>query len=70
MLNLPQNGQGHQSVMIYIHIVVLESLMPSSIEIGRSFPEKIFEGFLPCDLDYLYTHWLPRPIDDSHKIWL
>ena len=22
------------------------------------------------DLDYLYTHWLPHPIDASHKIWL
>ena len=23
-----------------------------------------------CDLDFLYTHWLPLPIDVSHKIWL
>ena len=26
--------------------------------------------FLSCDLDTLYTHWLPFPIDASHKIWL
>ena len=23
-----------------------------------------------CDLDYLYTHWFPLPIDASCKIWL
>ena len=23
-----------------------------------------------CDLDYLYTHWFPLPIDASYKIWL
>ena len=23
-----------------------------------------------CDLDYLYTHWFPLPIDVSYKIWL
>ena len=23
-----------------------------------------------CDLDCLYTHWFPLPIDASHKIWL
>ena len=35
---------------------------------------KICEGFLPwrpswpCDLDYLYTHWFPLPINASYKI--
>ena len=24
----------------------------------------------PCDLDFLYTHWFPLPIDASYKIWL
>ena len=52
--------------------------MPSLFEIGPPVPEKnIFEGFYhiwtwqpswSCDLDYLYTHWLPHPIDASHKI--
>ena len=23
-----------------------------------------------CDLDFLYTHWFPLPIDASYKIWL
>ena len=23
-----------------------------------------------CDLDFLYTHWFPIPIDASYKIWL
>ena len=23
-----------------------------------------------CDLDFLYTHWFPLPIDASNKIWL
>ena len=23
-----------------------------------------------CDLDFLYTHWFPFPIDASYKIWL
>ena len=23
-----------------------------------------------CDLDLLYTHWFPLPIDASYKIWL
>ena len=23
-----------------------------------------------CDLDFLYTHWFPLPIDASFKIWL
>ena len=49
--------------------------MPSFVEIGQPVPEeKIFEGFYQiwawqpswsCDLDYLYTHWLP--IDASQK---
>ena len=54
--------------------------MLSFVEIDPPVLEKkIFEGFLPyvgmaailvmwsCDLDYLYTHWLPLPIDASHK---
>ena len=41
--------------------------------------EEDFKGFYhiwawqpswSCDLDYLYTHWFPLPIDASHKIWL
>ena len=52
--------------------------MPSFIEIGPPVLEKkIFEGFLwawrpswSCDLDFLYTHWFPLPIDASYKIWL
>ena len=54
--------------------------MPSFVEIGPTVLEKkIFEGFLPYmgmvailvfDLDYLYKHWLPHPIDASHKMWL
>ena len=50
------------------------------VEIGPPVPEKnIFEGFLPvwawppswsCELNLLYIHWLPDPIDASHKIWL
>ena len=41
--------------------------------------EDIFKGFYhiwawrpswSCDLDYLYTHWFPLPIDASYKIWL
>ena len=49
--------------------------MPSFVEIGPPVREKkIFEGFLPymgmgpswsCDLDFLYTHWFPLPIDAS-----
>ena len=75
--------QGHLRVMIYIYIVVLESLMlhmPSLVEIGPPvLREKIFKGFnqiwpwqpsWSCDLDYLYTHWFPLPIDASYKIWL
>ena len=23
-----------------------------------------------CDLDFLYMHWFPLPIDASYKIWL
>ena len=23
-----------------------------------------------CDLDFLYTHWFPLPINASYKIWL
>ena len=40
---------GNHRVMIYIYIVVLESLMlhPSIVEIGRPVMEKIFDGFLP-----------------------
>ena len=56
--------------------------MPSFVEIGPPVLEKIFEGFLPymgmlawwsswsCDLDFLYMHWFPLPIDASYKIWL
>ena len=55
--------------------------MPSFVEISPPVVEKkIFEGFLPyimpwqpswsCDLDFLYTHWFPLPIDASYKIWL
>ena len=54
--------------------------MQSFIEIGPPVLEKNFEGILPymgmaakswsCDLDYLYTHWFPLPIDASYKIWL
>ena len=53
--------------------------MPSFVEISPSVLEKIFEGFLPYmgmaailvyDLDFLYTHWFPLPIDASYKIWL
>ena len=35
--------------------------------------EEDFKGFYhiwawrPCDLDYLYTHWFPLPIDASYK---
>ena len=51
--------------------------MPSIVEIDLPVPEKIFEVFIPYmgmpswsyDLNYLYTHWLPHPIDGSHKIW-
>ena len=52
--------------------------MPSFVEIGPPVPEKkIFEGFLPYrawrpswsrDLDYLYTHWFPLPIDASESL--
>ena len=54
--------------------------MPSLIEIGPPVKEKkIFEGFYHiwawrpfwfCDLNYLYTHWLPHHIDASNKICL
>ena len=53
--------------------------MQSFVEIGSQVLEKILKGFyhiwawLPswsCDLDYLYTHWFPLPIDVSYKIWL
>ena len=54
--------------------------MPSFIEISSPVPEKkIFEvilqhmgisAILISDLDYLYIHWLPLPIDASYKIWL
>ena len=63
--------------MIYIHIVVLESsiLHAKFVEIGPPVLEKkIFEGFYhiwalqpswSCNLDYLYIHWFPLPIDAS-----
>ena len=54
--------------------------MPCFVEISPTVLEKkIFEGFLPymgmaailvVDLDFLYTHWFPLPIDASYKIWL
>ena len=51
--------------------------MPSSVEISPPVLEKkiFLKGFyhirawLPsCDLDFLYTHWFPLPIDASYKI--
>ena len=54
--------------------------MLSFVEISPPVLEKkIFEGFYhiwawwpswSCDLDFLYTHWFPLPIDASYKIWL
>ena len=65
-------------IYMYIHIVVFESsmLQPSFVEIGSPVLEKkIFKGFYhiwawrpswSCDLDYLYIHWFPLPIDFFH----
>ena len=54
--------------------------MPSFVEISPPVLEKkIFKGFYhiwawrpswSCDLDFLYIHWFPLPIDASYKIWL
>ena len=50
--------------------------MPSFKILGLSILEKIFKGFYhiwawrpsrSCDLDYLYTHWFPLPIDASYR---
>ena len=68
--------------MSYIYIVDLVSLMlhakfQDSRPLGSG--EEDFKGFYhirawqpswSCDLDYLYTHWFPLPIDASYKIWL
>ena len=53
--------------------------MPSFVEISPPVLEKkIFEGFYhiwawrpfsSCELDFVYTHWFPLPIDASYKIW-
>ena len=68
--------------MIYIHIVVLESYMlHTKFRWNRSTgsrEEDFWKGYniwvwwpsCSCDLDYLYIHWFPLPIDDSYKIWL
>ena len=53
--------------------------MPSFVEIcSPVLAKKIFKGFYliwawrsswSYDLDYLYTHWFPLPIDALYKIW-
>ena len=83
MLTLPKICQGHQRVMIYVHIVVLESSMLNansvSLKLVHQFWRKFLKGFYhireqppawSCDLDFLYTLSFSLPIKASYKIWL
>ena len=61
--------------MIYINFVVLESSkLQVSLKSVHRFRRTFFKGFYhiwawrpswSCDLDFLYTHWFPLPIDAS-----
>ena len=54
--------------------------MPSFVEsVHRFWKRRFLKGFYhiwawqpswSSDLDFLYTHWFPLPIDASYKIWL
>ena len=83
MLTLSSNRsrfpQGHD---LYTHCCTLAihaSCQVSLKSVHRFRRRRFLKGFYhiwawppswSCDLDYLYTHWLPHPIDASHKIWL
>ena len=76
--NRSRSPQGHD---LYIHCSTLDidASCQVSLKSVHRFRRRFFKGFYhiwawqlswSCDLDYLYTHWLPNPIDASHKIWL
>ena len=53
MLPCRKIGQGHHSVMIYIHTLLYLShqcFMPSFVELGPLVRKKIFEGDLPLGM--------------------
>ena len=83
MLTLPlsrsRSSQGHD---LYTHCSTLAIDVSCQVplkSVHRFWRRRFLKGFYHIwawrpswsyELDYLYTYWIPHPIDASHKIWL
>ena len=82
MLTLPYTrSRSSQSHDLYIHCsarAINASCQVSLKSVHRFWRRRFLKGFYQiwpwrpswsCDLDFLYIHWFPLPIDSSYKIW-
>ena len=76
--NRSRSPQGHD-LCTHCSTLAIDASCQVSLKSVHWFRRRFLKGFYhiwawrpswSCDLDYLYTHWLPHPIDASHKIWL
>ena len=77
--NRSRSPQGHDLHIQCSTLAIDASCQVSLKSVHRFRRRRFLKGFYhiwawrpswSCDLDYLYIHWLPHPIDASHKIWL